>query len=153
MIGCVQKCADFFQLALSFEQRQSKFILDFSVSLTTSFHHSYMALQENKISSTNFIQTKKMGKYSSLVEQIIDEYGDGISPEDLLVILDSMYDVVNIEQIDDELYGLQMQNIVKYNAQENLYKYERDEINLLLGIGGGEIKLINPDQFMERHGY
>ena len=94
-----------------------------------------------------------MGKYSSLVEQIIDEYGDGISPEDLLVILDSMYDVVNIEQIDDELYGLQMQNIVKYNAQENLFKYERDEINLLLGIGGGEIKLINPDQFMERHGY
>ena len=151
MIGCVQKCADFFQLPLSFEQ--NKFILDFSVSLTTSFHHSYMALQENKISSTNFIQTKKMGKYSSLVEQIIDEYGDGISPEDLLVILDSMYDVVNIEQIDDELYGLQMQNIVKYNAQENLFKYERDEINLLLGIGGGEIKLINPDQFMERHGY
>ena len=94
-----------------------------------------------------------MGKYSSLVEQIIDEYGDGISPEDLLVILDSIYDVVNIEQIDDELYGLQMQNIVKYNAQENLYKYERDEVNLLLGIGGGEIKLINPDQFMERHGY
>merc|ERR1712062_840169 len=130
-----------------------KFILDFSISLITLFHHSYMALQENKISSTNFIQTKKMGKYSSLVEQNIDEYGDGISPEDLLVILDSMYDVVNIEQIDDELYGLQMQNIVKYNAQENLYKYERDEINLLLGIGGGEIKLINPDQFMERHGY
>merc|ERR1712025_1424469 len=129
-------------------------IPDFSVSLTTSFIHSYMAsLQENKISSTNFIQTKKMGKYSSLVEQIIDEYGDGISPEDLLVILDSIYDVVNIEQIDDELYGLQMQNIVKYNAQENLYKYERDEVNLLLGIGGGEIKLINPDQFMERHGY
>ena len=151
MIGFVQKCADFFQLPLSFEQ--SKFIPDFSVSLITLFHHSYMALQENKISSTNFIQTKKMGKYSSLVEQIIDEYGDGISPEDLLVILDSMYDVVNIEQIDDELYGLQMQNIVKYNAQENLFKYERDEINLLLGIGGGEIKLINPDQFMERHGY
>merc|ERR1712115_512267 len=116
-----------------------------------AFHQSYMALQENKISSTNFIQTKKMGKYSSIVEQIIDEYGDGISPEDLLVILDSMYDVVNIEQIDDELYGLQMQNIVKYNAQENLYKYERDEINLSLGIGGGEIKLINPDQFMERY--
>ena len=46
-----------------------------------------------------------------------------------------------------------MQNIVKYNAQENLFKYERDEINLLLGIRGGEIKLINPDQFMERHGY
>ena len=42
-----------------------------------------------------------------------------------------------------------MQNIVYYVAQENLFKYERDEINLLLDIRGGEIKLINPDQFME----
>ena len=111
-----------------------------------------MALQDNTISSTNFIQTKAKGKYFSLVEQIIDESGDGISPEDLLHILDSRYDVVNIEHIDDALYGLQMEQIVNYDPEENLYKYERDEINLLIGpVGGGIIKLINPEQFLNNY--
>ena len=103
-----------------------------------------MALQDNTISSSDFSRKK----YFSLVEQIIDESGDGISPEDLLHILDSRYDVVNIEHIDDALYGLQMEEKVYYDAEENLFKYERDEINLLIGRGGGIIKLINPEQFL-----
>merc|ERR1711894_392470 len=118
-------------------------ILDLSVSLTKPT--AKMALQDNTISSTDFSRKK----YFSLVEQIIDESGDGISPEDLLHILDSRYDVVNVEHIDDALYGLQMEQIVNYDPEENLYKYERDEINLLIGpVGGGIIKLINPEQFL-----
>merc|ERR1711860_387176 len=113
-------------------------ILDLSISLTKPTEK--MALQDNTISST---ETRK--KYFSLVEQIIDESGDGISPEDLLHILDSKYDVVNVEHIDDALYALQMDQTVSYDAEENLYKYE------IGPVGGGIIKSINPEQFLSNY--
>ena len=108
-----------------------------------------MALQVNEISSTN-PENLNYGfnkeKYTSWVDQLIDESGDdGISPEELAAVLDTKYDEITI---DGYLLQLQEEGQICYYSEENVFKYERDERDERKLVA---IKLINPEMYWNRN--
>ena len=107
-------------------------------------------IQVNEISSTTFVKYgHNEKKYISWVDQLIDESGDGITPEDLAAKLDTKYDEFTV---DNYLLQLQEEGKIWYDARENLFKYDRDECPIWLrhiDMSNFPIKLINPDQYWQ----